>query len=198
MVEIDEFREYCEFGPERVYLLMAISRSKDNEGSDKSLPVIRKIVDDAEALPRKVTELDHAASRFDERFRLYLSANARNTTKAFFQLRTEMDDWLRMRLNGDTDIRRKFKQVDSEFKSVLQSNSCKDETNFIFDLDNVSESVATDFEQQLEEFTTILLTRSTPNGYHIVTDAFNYNELETDIEYEMKPDDMIFVSYIGE
>jgi len=196
---VDDLQSYCTFGDERVYLLMAIARSKENEATTASgEPVIRKIVEDADELPRKITELDHAVSRFDEQFRLYLSANARNTTKAFFQLRRSMDDWLEMRFNGDEDVVRNFKRIDSEFKSVLQSDSCKDETNFIFDLDDATESEAEEFAAQLEPFTTIGMTRETPNGYHIVTDSFNYTEFETDIEYELKTDGLLFVSFIGE
>lgn len=37
----------------------------------------------------------------------------------------------------------------------------------------------------------------TPNGYHIVTEPFNYNDLETDVEYELKTDGMLFVEYLS-
>ena len=198
-IDVDELQSYCEFGPERVYLLMAIARAKDNEGTTASSePVIREIVEDAAELPRKIPQLDHAVSRFDDRYRLYLSANARSTTSALFRLRERTDDWLEMRFNGDTDVVRKFKRIDSEFKSVLQSDACKDETNFIFDLDGVSGGDVDAFVETLEEFTTISLRRETPNGYHVVTEPFNHTELNADVEYELKTDDMVFVGFIGE
>jgi len=50
----------------------------------------------------------------------------------------------------------------------------------------------------LNQHTSIKLRQKTPNGFHIVTEAFNFNELETEIEYELKKDGMIFLSYIGE
>ncbi|MCU4802499.1 hypothetical protein OB920_19220 [Halobacteria archaeon HArc-gm2] len=198
-IEIDDFQEYCEFGPERVYLLLAIARSKDNEGlTASSEPVIREIVAEAEELPETVARLDHAVSRFEERYRLYLSVNARDTTSALFRLRERTDDWLEMRFHGDTDVLRKFKRVDSEFVSVLQSDACADETNFLFDLDDVSADEADAFADSLADSTTVLLRRETPNGFHVVTEPFDYTRLSAGVEYELKTDDMVFVGFVGE
>ncbi len=125
-IDVDELTDYCEFGPERVYLLVAIARAKDQDGGTSgSEPVIRKIVEDSEDLTQTIEELAHAVCRFDERYRLYLSANARNTTTAFFRLRERMDDWLEMRFHGNDEVIQKFKRLDREFVSVLQSDSCE-------------------------------------------------------------------------
>ena len=197
MVPIDDFREYCTFGEERVYLLLAIARSKENEDiSASDQPTIREVVESEAELERKAAQLAHAVSRFDARYRLYLSANARNTTKAFFELRRRMDDWLQMRFNGDDGVLGKFKRVDSEFKSVLQSDSARDETNFVFDIDDATAAEAERLEATLRERTTVRLIQETPNGYHVVTTPFDYTDLEVDIEYELKTDGMIFVSYL--
>lgn len=195
---IEKFRGYCEFDEDRVYVLLAIARSKENEehGSNTE-PTMREVVDNDEDLERKMEQLDHAAKRFDSNFRLYISANARNSMKAFFQLRSEMDEWLQMRLNGNEGVKKKFKRMDSEFKSVLQRNECKDETNFIFDLDEASEQEMNELKKDIEEFTEVKMTQETPNGFHIVSRPFNYNELDSEVEYELKKDGMIFVKYIG-
>lgn len=196
---LDEIRSYCEFGDERVYLLLAIARRKENAETAGNAPaVIREVVNDAPELERKAADLAHAVGRFDRRFRLYISANARDTTKAFFALRRNMDDWLEMRLNGNEEVKEKFGRIDSEYGSVLQSDRCRDETNFLFDLDRVSESAAAEFGRELERLTTVLLTRETPNGYHVVTSKFDYDEIETDTAYELKTDGLIFCSYLGE
>lgn len=196
--KIQQLKEYCSFGEDRVYVLLAIARAKENEDyNNNSEPVIREIVDNEEELERKVEQLDYDVSRFDSKFRLYLSANARNTMDAFFQLRSDMDDWLKMRLNGNQGVSKKFKRVDSEFKSVLQKTQCKDETNFIFDIDNQPKEEAEKIQSELENHTEILMFQETPNGYHIVTEPFNYNELESEVEYELKKDGMIFIDFIG-
>lgn len=195
---IQKFSDYCKFDEDRVYVLLAIARSKENEehGSNTE-PTMREIVDNREDLERKMEQLNHAVKRFDSEFRLYLSSNGRDSMKAFFQLRSEMDNWVEMRLNGNEGVKKKFKGVDSEFKSVLQKNQCKAETNFIFDLDEVSKDGMSNLKSDLEEFTEIRMVKETPNGFHIVTRPFNYNELDSDINYELKKDGMIFVSYIG-
>jgi len=196
---LEEIGEYCRFGEERVYVLLGIARTKENEEyTSTSEPVIRKIVDEKEELERKIEEMDHAVERFETDFRLYISANARNTMDAFFRLREETDEWLKMKLNGNKGVNKKFKRIDSEFKSVLQKHGCRDDTNFIFDLDDCIEEDADKIENQLKQHTSIKLRQKTPNGFHIVTEAFNFNELETEIEYELKKDGMIFLSYIGE
>lgn len=190
-------REYCEFGPERVYLLLALARSKENDVLDGP-SAIRTVVHDADEFEPTVAELDHAVSRFDATYRLYLTANARNTQQALFALRRSMDDWLEARLNGSTDVLRKFGRVDSEFKSTLQSDGCRDETNFVFDLDDATGADADALAATLRDRTTVHLRRETPNGFHLVTAPFDYTRLSTDVEYELKTDGLVFVSYLDD
>lgn len=195
----DTVETYCEFDNDRVYVLMIIARSKENKDINSNyFPVIRKIVTEPDEIRRKMIELDHAASRFEHRFRLYLSVNARNTLDATFSLKGDIDEWIQMRLHGNEDVMQKFKRLNHEFKSILQSNKCKDESKFLFDLDEISGDEATRFERQLEDATTVVLTRTTPNGYHIVTEPFNYTELNVEVDYEIKKDDLVFLSYLGE
>ena len=199
VADLDTVVDYCTFGPERVYVLMAIARPKENEDlTHGSAPVIREVVEDAEDLRRTVDQLDHAVSRFEATYRLYCSANARDVTTAFFELRRDTDEWLEMRLGGNEEVLGKFRRIDSEFKSVLQRDTCRDGTTFVFDLDDATEADAETLRADLAEFTEIHMTRATPNGYHVVADPFNYNELATDVEYELKTDGMIFLSYVGE
>lgn len=195
---LEKFGDYCEFGEDRVYVLLAIARSKENsEYSSNTEPTMREIVEDEKGLEKKMEKLDHAAKSSDSDFRLYLSANSRNCMKAFFQLRSEMDEWLQMRMNGNEGVKKKFKHLDSEFKSVLQKNECKDESNFIFDLDEISKEDMEILKKDIEEFSDVRLVQETPNGFHVVTRPFNYNELDSEVDYELKKDGMIFVKYIG-
>ncbi len=200
MVSTPDFLEdYCEFGENRVYVLLAIARAKEKkEYNNNSEPVIREVVEEREDLESKIRQLDHAASRFGSDFRLYISANPRNTIKAFFMLKRRMDDWMEMSFNGNKDVEKKFGRIDSEYKSVLQKDRCKDETNFIFDLDNVSSKECEKFRQYLNSFTEVKLVNPTPNGFHIVTEPFNYNKIDSNIDYELKTDGMIFLSFIGD
>lgn len=197
--DVEELKEYCEFGEDRVYVLMAIARSKENEEhSSNTEPTMREVVRNEEELAQKINQLEHAAGGFGDRFRLYISANARDVMKASFKLRNEMDKWLEMRLNSNEGVKKKFKKIDSEFKSVLQKNECRDDSKFIFDLDDAGIDDFQELRDDIENFTSIELTRETPNGFHIVAEPFNYNEMKTGTEYELKKDGMVFLDYIGE
>jgi len=193
MEYLPTLREYCEFGPGRVYLLLALARSKENDEVDGP-SAIRTVVREADDLEPAVAELDHAVSRFDATYRLYLTVNARDTQRALFTLRRSMDDWLEARLNGSTDVLRKFARIDGEFESTLQSDGCRDETNFLFDLDDATAADADALEAELRERTTVRLRRATPNGFHLVTDPFDYTALDTEVEYELKNDGLVFVA----
>lgn len=197
MVDVADLREYCRFGEDRVYLLLVIARSKENDEESADAPVIRKVVRDAESLECRAAELDHAVRRFDATYRLYLTANARNTLDAFFQFRRDTEDWIEMRLRGDEGVARKFDRMGSEWTSVLQSDRCRDETNFVFDCDDATAAEAAALAERLADRTTVLLERETPNGHHLVTEPFDYTDFETDVGYELKTDGLVFVSYVG-
>ncbi|MFC6755463.1 MULTISPECIES: hypothetical protein [Haloarcula] len=197
-VDIDELQAFCEFGPDRVYLLVAIARAKENpETDERDRPTIREVVTDTGDLPETVAQLAHATSRFDATYRLYLTVNARDALTATFDLRRRTDDWLEMRLHGNEEITAKFTRVDSEYKSVLQSDGCADDSYFIFDLDDATRAEADRLESALSTETTVGLVRETPNGYHVVTEPFDYTAFETDVAYELKTDGLLFCSYVG-
>ncbi len=198
-VDIDELQAFCEFGPDRVYLLLGIARAKENpETDERDRRTIREVVTDSEDLPETVAQLAHATSRSDATYRLYLTVNARDALAATFDLRRRMDDWLEMRLHGNEGVAAKFTQVDSEYKSVLQSDACADDSYFIFDLDDATRAEADRLESALAAVTTVRLVRETPNGYHLVTEPFDYTAFETDVAYELKTDGLLFCSYVGD
>ncbi|MFC7138296.1 hypothetical protein ACFQMA_00415 [Halosimplex aquaticum] len=199
MVDLAPFEEYCEFGGDRVYLLLAIARAKENEDRPSGdSPTFRRVVEAEGDLAATADELAHAASRFDAHHRLYLTVNARDALGATFELKRSLDDWIEGRIHGDEGVRGKFKRVDREFLSTLQSDGSRDETNFLFDLDDATAADRDRLRSRLAEHTTVSLERETPNGYHLVTEPFDYNRLETDVAYELKTDGLVFVSYLGE
>lgn len=198
MDDIERFREYCEFGADRVFLLLAIARSKENdEGTDPATPTMRRVVEEPADLEPTAAELAHAAERYDRRYRLYLTVNARDALSAFFALRERMDEWIRARLGGDEGVRDKFKRVDREFHSVLQSDGSRADKRLLFDLDDVEPDEAVEFAEDLAAETSILLERETPNGFHYVVEPFDYTGFESDVPYELKTDGLVFVSYVG-
>jgi hypothetical protein len=190
--------EVCTFGEDRVYLLMAIARRKENPGLSGSGEIVfREVLKDDRDLDRTVTKLGAIARGYDDRtFRLYVSLNARNVMDAFFRFRATSDGWLEDRFHGDEAAPRKFKRVDSHWYSELQRPHSRDETRFLWDLDDATETDLAAFRSDLP--VTPTLVQSTPNGYHVVTEPFDYQaNLETAVESELKTDGMLFVTYLS-
>lgn len=199
---IESLEQYCIFDEDRVYVLMAIARKKENPSvTSSSEPVFREVIKDEDDIRRKVEKLESTIKNYRDdsgqqlNFRLYVNANARNTVKAYFNFRERMNGWVKDRMYGQESTARKFKQVDSHWKSELQKPESRDETRFVFDLDDVTEAEETRFVEQVRDFVDDVREVETPNGYHVVTRPFNYNDLETEVEYELKTDGMIFLRY---
>jgi hypothetical protein len=200
---VADLEEYCEFGEDRVYLFLAIARSKENPGlSSGSEPTFREVVRDEAGLRRKYDRLRRATRGYGDdsdealTFRLYVTANARNAVDAFFDFRERTDGWVRDRIKGDEVTPRKFKRVDGYWKSELQKPAARDETRFVFDLDDASPADRDRAVSALSERTTVATCRETPNGYHVVADPFNYNDLHVDVDYELKTDGLLFVTFL--
>lgn len=193
--------DYCTFSPERVYILMAIARKKENPNITHSTEVVfREVIRDEQGIDRKFEQVYHKAKNYKDgkfRFRFYITQNARNVVKGYWNYRERMNGWAKDLYNGDDAAIEKMKKVDKNWISELQRSSSKDETRFIFDLDIRSEAVLNRLCMELDKYTQISLIRDTPNGYHIVTEPFNFNQLETDIEYEIKKDDFLFVTEVN-
>ncbi len=189
-----------EFGSDRAYILIALARSKDNEdirATDQ--PTIRKVVEDRDELERKIEELSHATKRFEHKYRLYGTVNARNTRDALFNFQHEMTNWLRKADMGDVDVRKNFKRIDHEWKSKLHQESCRDDKYFLFDLDDADEIDLYNMTQELErqDHAQILAQQESPNGWHVITTPFNYNELDVStVDYELKKDAMVFLGFL--
>lgn len=185
------------FKPERVYMLVAIARSKENDeirATDQ--PTMRKIVEDEDEIDDKIEQLEHATSRFENDYRLYGTVNGRNTRDALHQLQKNSLDWIRRANEGSEGHVDLMKRVDHEWKSILHKPPQRDQKRFLWDIDDPSKESFKAMQRLLRGVT--ILSQRTPNGWHIVTAPFNYTELDTDgIEVERKPDDMIYLGFLN-
>lgn len=197
---VASLQRYCEFGEDRVYLLVALARPKENPALEGSAVALREVADGPAALRRGYDRLRGAAGTYRTdggdrlRFRLYLTANARNALEAYFSFRERTDGWLRDRLAGDAAAVPKFRRVDDHWKSELQRPGARDETRLLFDLDDATGADRRELLAALEPRTTVLTCRETPNGYHVVTEKFDYTRLEAPVDYELKTDGLLFVT----
>lgn len=206
MSEVTGFvHDYCSFGEKRVYLLMAITRKNENEHLTENTDIVfREVLKKPEDVDRKVDKLQNAAESYTSDnqetpiFRLYVTVNARNTLDTYWNYRQRMDGWIQDLMNGDDAAAYKLKKIDSHWKSELQRDPNRDETRFLFDVDDPTESLD-EYTAVLADFTEVVTTRETPNGYHVVTEPFDYNELPEvfteDVE-DVKTDSMMFLCYL--
>lgn len=192
-----DIEELWSFGQNRVYILIAIARSKDNQDIQASnQPTIRKIVEDEEEITDKIEQISHATSRLEHNYRLYASINARNTQKALFLLQDKMNDWTAKVLMGDEQVQVNFKRIDHEWKSILHKPASRDDKRFLFDVDKPEDNARDTILEAVEQHTDVLQVSESPNGHHIITEPFNYNEIDVDLDYELKKDGMFFVDML--
>lgn len=196
---VEKLRNYCKFGDDRVHVMMAIARKKENKGiTSGSEIVFREVVKNEEDISRKVEKLRNTTSNYGEaeNFRLYVSANARSTLKAYFRFKETIDSWIEDKVNGQDDVDSKMKRVDKHWKSELQKPHCRDETFFIYDLDEKDHGKLEKLKKKLSEYTSIIFETETPNGFHVVVEPFNHNEIDLNFEVERKNDGMIFLEML--
>jgi hypothetical protein len=201
---VASLRRYCEFGEDRVYLLVALARPKENPPlSSGSAVALREVVGERADIRRAYDRLRGAAEAYRTdageplRFRLYLTVNARNALDGYFAFRERTDGWVRDRLAGDAAATPKFRRVDDHWKSELQRPAAREETRLLFDLDGAGERDRRDLLAALEARTTVVTCRETPNGYHVVAEKFDYTGLHADVDYELNTDGLLFVTRLA-
>ena len=197
---------YCEFGERRVYLLMAVARTRENPHlSSSSEVVFREVLERGRDIDYALRRLSCLAATYrdDEggplTFRLYLSVNARNTLTAYFNLLERFNGWSKDLVYGDEAVDRKLKRVDQYWKSELQRDGTRDDSRFLIDVDTKAIDTG-GLKQRLSADTDVVALRETPNGYHVITEPFNY----TEVDYLRKHDDvevgtdwMLFLDYLS-
>lgn len=194
------------FTPERMYMLVAIARSKENEdvrATDQ--PTMRKMVENRDELEDKIEQLQHAADRFEQDYRLYATVNGRNARDGLHFLQKEALDATR-KGEKSKETPRLLKRVDHKWKSILHEPRCRDEKRFLWDVDDASPEARTSTQQTLEQHTEVIWTQETPNGWHIVTEPFNFTAVDAfepaentfhGFECERKQDDMVFLGFLN-
>ncbi len=189
--------DYCDFGPNRLYLMIAMARPRENESiTHNNIPIFREIISHEEKIYSKYNKLKMLTDNFDEDliFRFYFSTNARDTGKSFYLYQKKLLKMQRDIQNGHDGTRKKIKRLDQEWMSMLQKAGNKDDSYFIIDLDNTDESILKHIYKGLEEETDIIECIRTPNGYHLITEPFNPNAEILDEDYiDIKRDDLFFL-----
>jgi hypothetical protein len=195
---IKRIQRYCEFGDNRAYILWLVARRKHNEELSNSEEVIhRRVLTDADEIEPNVRDLYAIAGRHPYTFRLYLTVNARDTETAMLEFHQELVNTVQAFVTGDDSQQVRAERLDSEWKSVLHQPRSKAETRFQWDLDDVTKDECEQFIESIPGEYTVRQTIPTPNGFHVISEPFNYPDWDAPIEYdELDTDGQLFVADI--
>lgn len=126
-----------------------------------------------------------------EGLRIYATANSRNLKKAIQLFKHDIVD---MDVQPDNVVSDFYSAIKSRFASCLMRPSSRSSSNFVFDIDDpmTLDEALKIFEDS--GFTDKIIKQySTKNGWHIVTEPFNYNKLTTQIPFHR--DGLLLLKY---
>lgn len=182
--------EYCQFEtltPDLCYMIMLLPRKKENERNtekEKLALCQRKPVRNAEELKEALEYFEDFASRYPEIvFRVYISVERKSIQKALFMLQDELNAMVKDMFYENEQVYDRTLNLSSTLKTILCKPGCRAEKLFHFDIDwdNKSVSGASNFMilwKHLEKITKVKYKGYTLNGYTIVTECFNPNDLK--------------------
>lgn len=193
---------YCTFGSNRLYLMIAMARPRENDAiTHNNMPIFREIITREEKIESKYYKIKTLTQNYTDEngdklvFRFYFSTNARDVDKSTYLYQKKLLEMQRHINNGHKPTREKIKRLDQEWISMLQKAGNKEDNKFIIDIDKDDESLLKSIYTGLEEETNIIECIKTPNGFHLITEPFNPNIDILEEEYiEIKKDDLFFLS----
>lgn len=196
-------REHCNFEGNSVYLLIAMARPKENDQLTHGDRVtFRQILTDEDTLERKYNKLSTLCRHYEPleggelTFRMYISANRRDTDKALSNYIQDVVDMRTKILQGHDQTSERIKRMDREWESHLQKDGSRDEKRFVIDVDVKDRGLLQEVVEELPDRAEIHGIHETPNGYHILVSPFNYTSwapLEWEEEIELKKDSLLFL-----
>jgi len=188
---------------ERIFSQHWQGQKKIKSLTHNSAPMFREIITNKGAIRTKYSQLKTLSENYIPKedtdkltFRFYLTANARDINESFYLYKKKLIELQHHADNGHEESWNKIKRLDKEWKSMLQKEGNKEDSYFIIDIDKSSLDTFESIYMGLQEETDIITSIKTPNGYHIITEPFNYPN--SDIIYEeyieTKTDDLMFIS----
>jgi hypothetical protein len=175
-----------------VHTILLIRRKKDgghNRADYHATKCISRNQIEYDEYVRKLMQI-RSTMEDSSAYRVYASVNSRNLEKAIHHFKIEQiitDTY-------DHELRTRF-YVDiwNRFFGVVMEPKCSAEKNFLWDIDTEEGDDLEEFNAILTEHTSILHQYQTPNGWHIITEPFNYNVLPKHIASKMKKDALMWI-----
>jgi len=184
----ENVNSWCYFAgdEQRGYVLIAIARKAHNDDLTNAGEIVhRRIVtgrQDVQSTTREVHTLAEADKKHT--YRYYLTVNARDLEQAFGNFLQEQTKWLTDAVRGDDPSRGKMRNVAGEWKSEVHRPRNKCDSYFQFDLDSDRQTDLDTLASSLGGETTVRNIVETPNGWHILTEPFEYPAWEPPVKYD--------------
>lgn len=191
--------EYCTFDePDWLWIITGLSRNKDNsDGSHKFLR--RMTVANHQDIDDVYTELHRLCYWDNTTYRMYVSLNARNSTKAFFNYQKKLMDVAVGLAQGREDSFNLSKKAGSLWKTELAQTQNRATKRVLLDVDTMdTRKIQLVKAQLLADRAVFRADHQTPNGHVFVVDAYDTRGLidfakREEILLDLQRDSMVFV-----
>jgi hypothetical protein len=185
-MDVVKFLErYCAFEEGKAYVLMLIPRKKENGTNtekDKLGLLQRRVITNMADARDALEYFDDFTARYPKIvFRVYITAEQRDLTKALFTLQEKLARMTRDLHYGNKEVFNRIVKLSSELKTTLCEKGCRAQKLFHFDVDYDNKCDDGHFEyvrlsQAIMAITGvegILHMGKTLNGFAIITKPFN-------------------------
>jgi len=193
-MNIEDIKKQFNNNSNGIRVVLLIFRSKEGGSNNKFKRHLKKIITtNSDEFFDTIEELKKIKDSSEDSLRIYASCNSRDINKAIRLFKEQQ-------LATDYDPNQKaisfYLDLKNRFISCLMNKSCREEKNFLFDLDEIDDHSYQSVYKLLEKKTEILNSYKTKNGYHIITKPFNYyKNLDEDIIKTIQTDSLMLIDY---
>ena len=177
-----------------IRVVLLIHRSKEGGANNKFKGHLKKIITtNSNEFFETVKELKEIKDNSKDELRIYASCNNRDLNKA---VRLFKEQQLATDYDPEDKTKSFYLDIKNRFISCLMNKSCRNEKNFLFDLDEIDEHSFITVKNRIEKQTEIILWYKTKNGYHIITKPFNYYKtLDENIIKAIQTDSLMLIDF---
>ncbi len=192
MKTIDQIQRWFGKYSDGIRIVFLIHRSKEGGMNNKFKRHLRKIITtNSEEFFNAIISLQDDMKNSDDPLRIYSSVNSRDINKAIHRFKV---DQLEVDYSNQENKNSFYLDIKNKFISCLMKSGSRAESNFIIDLDHCDERSFHTIYKILEKKTNIQTYYKTKNGYHIVTDAFDYTKLNDD-RIDVHTDGLLLIDF---
>jgi hypothetical protein len=177
-----------------IRVVLLIHRSKEGGANNKFKGHLKKIITtNSDEFFEAVKKLKEIKDNSKDELRIYASCNNRDLNKA---VRLFKEQQLATDYDPEDKTKSFYLDIKNRFISCLMNKSCRNEKNFLFDLDEIDEHSFITVKNRIEKQTEIILWYKTKNGYHIITKPFNYYKtLDENIIKAIQTDSLMLIDF---